>query len=443
MTKKTRIGIGVLVALVALGVLAAVLIAVIELREPNPDAVYRIEELQEDYNRAVELMAGRHPFLYGNPETFRRVAERQYRELRDGMTAGKFYRVLGPVVEALECGHSNLQMSRGYEDYLSEEPALFPLPVTVVDGELYIQETERRITAINGHPSDQILAEMLSMITSDGVNRTSKVEKINNQFAHYYHLIVDASRTFEVEYIDGETGRRATGLLDGVPRTEILSGERGHSSIGLYLDFGEMKYDFDGEIHDDYAYLSVGSFILDQGAFRDFLGDYFAEVESRGARRLVLDLRGNWGGPPRGSALLYSYLMETPGPYLDAEAPFYFFAYRRPAEAREDAFTGELVVLTDGAVFSTTAHLVSLLEERQGSEIIGERTGGSAGCTDATRKTTLPNTRLRLYYATRVFSTPAPRQSDGAGIAPDRRITPTVEDLLRGKDPVLEAALSG
>jgi hypothetical protein len=41
-------------------------------------------------------------------------------------------------------------------------------------GGLYFVETGNRITAINGHPSDQILAEMLSMITSDGVNVTSK-----------------------------------------------------------------------------------------------------------------------------------------------------------------------------------------------------------------------------------------------------------------------------
>jgi hypothetical protein len=55
---------------------------------------------------------------------------------------------------------------------------------------------------------------------------------------------------------------------------------------------------------------------------------------------------------------------------------------------------------------------------------------------------TLRRTGLRLYAATRTFSTPATFMPEGSGLAPDVRIVPTVADVLRGDDPVLEYAVS-
>lgn len=410
-----------------------------------------LEELQTDFDRLVDTVIERHPLLYSNAERVAAISAEQRERLRDGMTAVDLYRVLAPVVEALECGHSNLQMGRDYMEALGENERLLPLRVEVNDGRLIVSESLRpeklptgsRVLAINDKEGEDILKMLLAGVTSDGTNRTSKIAKINRQFAYYYHLLVDDGESFRVRYTtrEGETERLA--LLSGASATELFGPARELSSIGVYMDFSQMRHDFSGSVTAEEAYLRVGSFILAQREFADFLEGFFREVVEEGSETLTLDLRGNWGGPPRGSALLFSYLMEQPAPYLDETAPWFFHRYKRPLSRPENAFGGELTVLIDGAVFSTTAHLVSLLDHHNRGTLVGETTGGSAACTDSSRWLRLPHSGLRLYYATRVYSTPADRQSDGAGIAPDRRVTPTVEDLLRGKDPILKAALSG
>ncbi|MDF1567064.1 MAG: S41 family peptidase [Spirochaetaceae bacterium] len=186
--------------------------------------------------------------------------------------------------------------------------------------------------------------------------------------------------------------------------------------------------------------MRVGSFILNHKEFADYTENFFGELKRRHVSRLILDLRGNWGGPPKSSVLLFSYLIDRPVPYLDRNAPIYFAGLKRTIRLRADRFDGTLIVLTDGAVFSTTGHLVSRLRHHNRGIPIGEVTGGGASCADATHHMELSNTGLRLNYATRIFSTPAPVDPKGKGLSPDIMISPTIEDILDGRDPVMTEA---
>jgi len=116
-------------------------------------------------------------------------------------------------------------------------------------------------------------------------------------------------------------------------------------------------------------------------------------------------LRGNWGKTPKPAALLLSYLSPEPVRYFDRDTPFYMLGYKRLRKPKALAFNGSVYVLMDGSGFSTTAHFISLLKHHDIATLIGEETGGSASCSDGKRRIVLPNTGLRVYYSTRVFTT--------------------------------------
>ncbi len=100
-----------------------------------------------------------------------------------------------------------------------------------------------------------------------------------------------------------------------------------------------------------------------------------------------------------------SYLSPEPVRYFDRDTPFYMLGYKRLRKPKALAFNGSVYVLMDGSGFSTTAHFISLLKHHEIATILGEETGGSASCSDGKRRIVLPNTGLRVYYSTRVFTT--------------------------------------
>lgn len=53
----------------------------------------------------------------------------------------------------------------------------------------------------------------------------------------------------------------------------------------------------------------------------------------------------------------------------------------------------------------------------------------------------LPNSRLRAGYSTRYYRLMP--ESDAPSLMPELLVEPTIDDLRRGRDPVLEAAISG
>jgi C-terminal processing protease CtpA/Prc len=222
--------------------------------------------------------------------------------------------------------------------------------------------------------------------------------------------------------------------------TELWGEDHSIVSIGVLLDMTEIKSDYAARILDDYAVLSVGSFILGQRDFSSFLEDFFLELEEKSIEKLVIDLRGNWGGTPKPAALLLAYLSPEPVRYFNSDAPFYMFNYKRLRKPKEHAFAGTVYVLMDGCCFSTTAHFISLLKHHGIATLVGEEAGGSASCSDAKRRIVLPNTGMRVYYSTRVFTTAVEGFTPGRGIEPDYRIGPTVQDIAAGRDPAAEFA---
>lgn len=133
--------------------------------------------------------------------------------------------------------------------------------------------------------------------------------------------------------------------------------------------------------------------------------------------RLIIDLRRNGGGNSMVIDALYPHLLWRPG-------------LRAP---------GHLLVLIGRGTFSSAMMNAIQLRQRYSAVLIGEPTGGSPNAYGEIRPLTLPYSKLVVTYSTNYFSL---MDGDVQTVAPDVLVEPTIEDVIAGKDPVLDAALT-
>lgn len=101
-------------------------------------------------------------------------------------------------------------------------------------------------------------------------------------------------------------------------------------------------------------------------------------------------------------------------------------------------YSKPVVVLTSGRTFSAAEDLAVVFDYMKRGTIIGEPTGGSTG---QPLSFNLPG-GVMARVCTKRDAYPDGKEWNGKGIQPTILVKPTVADLQRGRDPVLEAALT-
>ncbi len=154
------------------------------------------------------------------------------------------------------------------------------------------------------------------------------------------------------------------------------------------------------------------------------------------AKGLVLDIRGNPGGLGAMAMGLGGWLVEDGrqklGTMSTRDSQLHF-----ALNPRADAFTGPVALLIDGSSLSTSEVLAGGLKDLGRARLFGSRTGGAA----------LPSVVVKLpngdgfQYAIANYVSVGGKVLEGQGVAPDESVAPTRAALLRGEDPVLDAAV--
>jgi carboxyl-terminal processing protease len=180
--------------------------------------------------------------------------------------------------------------------------------------------------------------------------------------------------------------------------------------------------------------------------------------EFREAELLIVDVRGNIGGSTPGQ--LTAALMDRPYRWWTESTPVLlpYFRYRasqggweyqpfdRPEflwrsgarqPSKEAAFKGKLALLIDAGCHSACEDFTLPFKDNHRALVVGETTAGSTG---QPYMLDLGHEMMLMVGAKRAMF-PDGAQFEGVGIKPDVQITPTVDDLRQGRDPVLEAAL--
>lgn len=151
----------------------------------------------------------------------------------------------------------------------------------------------------------------------------------------------------------------------------------------------------------------------------EFAAEVDATLEAGGVSRVVVDLRYNPGGD------------------TDEYDPFLRVLTTSPTLQRP----GALVVLIGRQTFSAAVLFAAELDRRTDVVFVGEPTGGRPNLYANPRRLTLPNSGIIVNVSSTYFDVGGPADTRDA-ITPEIAVAAGPDDLLAGRDPVLEAALA-
>ncbi len=349
------------------------------------------------------------------------------------------------------------------------------------------------VFSINGIPVRDILDRLMTIARADGSNDAkrvaylevtgdSKYEAFDVYFPLFFpqksailHLtaqlpVEERPKTLKVEALTFE--QRIAPIKD-------REASRNEGSDALF----EWKYLDNGT-----AYLRMPTWALynSKWDWRTWLNVHLDELSEKNSPALVVDLRGNEGGNEIGNEILkrlvrthlrvraYTRLVryrQTPAeldPYLDTWDPTFKDWGTAAAELKQPwptappvpyfaltkyddgpgagevirpegkPFHGKLYVLIDANNSSATFQFAQIVQQNKLGTLIGQPTGGSqrginGGAFFFLR---LPKTQIEMDLPL-IGSFPAAPQPD-AGLTPDIRVNPTVQDIIAGRDVDLE-----
>ncbi len=410
------------------------------------EKTYSEEALRADLDQLIRVVVDNNPKYYTDRDMLEKAIATAESGIYGGMTELEFYRTIHPVVTALSCGHTNLSISETLVENRKGRVGFFPLDVTLVEDKLFVRQADpehgieagEEILMINGASTEEILGKLLAGISSDGDNPAKRRYVLDRHFALKYHDLMDDTGRFTVYLKD------LAGDFREVQLTGVYNPRLNETDWSLHFAETRGKAHYTSDVWASHALLDLNVFMKDKGRpFDAFLEDFFKRVEEDQVDRLIIDLRGNYGGDPGMAKDLLSYLIEEEQPYLAGDfGPIYrLFGFGKPIEPKDQyRFNGRVVLLVDGAVFSTSAHLAAFVQAHDLGTLIGSETGGNQVCTDASRDVVLKNTQIRCHYATKVFALDVGPEESGRGIRPDIPVLTDLKARIEGTDPVMVRA---
>lgn len=234
------------------------------------------------------------------------------------------------------------------------------------------------------------------------------------------------------------------------------------------------------------ALLKVADFSY--GRSKEAYRRIFDRLELCSVQYLILDLRGNLGGRLSDVKELYSYLVEgdkyqfvqpavimskfnlpfyqvkgLPGWSYPLLSPFILpgaivswtktfskdglnythLTGSKVEKSKDNRYRGDLFVLIDGGTFSAASLIATNLKVGKRAVFIGEETGGAASGTVAgiLPVLKLPNSHLRWRFGLMDVKPYYQVNEAGRGVMPDVPVVRSVDDAIKGKDPVLDKVL--
>jgi C-terminal processing protease CtpA/Prc len=284
---------------------------------------------------------------------------------------------------------------------------------------------------------------------------------------------------FELTYRSPRDGAVQTVAVDGITTAELT--RRFENRYADVARAEQSRPPVELTYRDGVPILTVRTFggrtISSAGIeYPQFLANSFRELSESNTQNLIIDVRNNGGGSDEYGKLLAAYLLDKTFDYyryLEVNSDsFAFLEFSRmsnndiprsrlrandrgkfdllghpnlgPQQPLEPKFSGNVFILINGGSFSATGEFTSVVHHHGRATFVGEECGaGYYGNTSGMMVgVTLPNSgisvRVPLVRYTMAVSGYEPLDR---GLIPEHQVEPTIEDLLAGRDTVLEYVL--
>jgi hypothetical protein len=464
--------------------------------EYNPQKKFAAKELIEDAKLLAKTLNSVHPSLYRNVAAISINSKLnsyiKKLEESDSLTEIEFLKLVAELNATIKCVHTDIRPSAAFDSWWRESALLVPFNIIVIKNRFYVYQNYSNnnslalgseIHAINGRSMDEVFSILRQRIPSDGNNLTHIQHALRRGFYRYYSYYINTSQLeYNITYSTPNNTLQKSIQVQGISKKTLDAKRKeieSHTSLSppislTYIDSVKA------------ALLSVPTFrndLFEKGGtpFSKYLKLFFAELDKKNTKNLIVDLRNNGGGYSEYGAQLLSYLTDTPFVYcrnlwvtsdtlysfLEYDIPKTFEGFpnsivneeggykwkkhsvlgnRMPAK---NNFKGNIYFLINGGGASTTSEVASIAKDNKMGVFIGEEVGGEYKGDNGgvLAWLTLPNTKVRARIAVAKYELAVNETNNNKGLQPrhgalpDYYITPTIEEFIENKDPELDFVL--
>lgn len=437
--------------------------------DEGPDAIIDLPTEKRIAGLATLWMEARQGFPYFD-QVPKLDWDRTFEEFIPGVLAAEscyeWYLELQRFFARLEDGHTRVMIPRPAPNRFADVP---PVAFSLVAGEIVIGFTAdeladevplgSRVHHIDGRPAMDIVEErVLPLISS-----SSSDQRLASAVTGYSDWAISPlagppGSVVEIEFTTPDGERRSFELVRDL-HSDLQRWAGSIQHLSPHPEHGLFHFEWKNK---DIAYIWLGSFR--EEAIVDEFEQHLEALRER-ARAIVIDLRGNGGGSTAVGSAILRHLIDQPVRGSSWQSRHSVAVYRAWGELHGEAAQDHhrrhalreawetdshatldpaahpvivpTIILTGPGTGSAAEDFLVYADDAPHFMRMGTPSRGSTG---QSLRIDLPGGGSAMLVVKR-DRFPDGRDIVGAGIEPDQRVTFDVDDLLAGRDPVLEVAL--
>ncbi len=398
--------------------------------------IYTIQEYKHDLDQLGKELIEIHPqaFKFISKNDFWNLIRNKKMLITENTTYSNFIWYCSEIIASINCSHTSMG-NFSIENEMLPISLRFPLQTRWVNNQLFVIDAlnnnnvviKDEIVSINGVSVAKIITDIYKHIPSQGYVKTSKKHFFNSWATGLIPFALNFPETYKISV----KGKENPIVLN---KAITIKNSFFDESIDSCKDNLCLEF-LNGNKN---AVLTVNSFNYypwnNLSVFKNFMDTSFKEINKKGIKNLIIDLRFNRGGSPESSINLIKYLVHKRFDYfysnnenkkgVKTHKPF------------KNTFKGKLYFIIDGNGKSTTGHFMSIVKDLELGIIVGEELGSNQFCTAGQTIRRLSNTKLVYYIANSTNRTTVTSLPDEIGILPNYYVTQSINDYLNNIDTV-------
>jgi hypothetical protein len=409
---------------------------------------YSVKQLKEDFICFRDTLKKYHPRLYEftDQSHMNKLFDSLYNGINKEMNEIEFRYYLMPVIGKIHCSHTGIGGSQNFSQSFQKFYKCPPFKLYYEGKKAFIlynfsgnpafaEGTE--VVSLNNTPVKTIIDNFLTTTTLEGVHEVAQYWKMNetqttlfNGMPNYYK---QNNYSVELKNASGKISKTTIPSIKWDDYQKYLRERNNPKNHNIkFLDSLDV------------AILTFPQFQFPiDSMYQHYIPAVFKMLHDKKTKNLIIDLRGNGGGPGFVAGNLLMHLLKDKFIYYDSTTTTGkgFEEFHRYVDIAPNAFSGNLYCLMDEGCLSSSGHFLSMIKYHKRGMLIGGLCTAGYSCNGNGVPFPLPNSKVVLYCPVAFWNTKTNGFTRAEGIKPDFEIRPNLFDLINKKDPALSFAM--